>query len=75
MDHRGLGCWWTVDDVGARIYGLEENLDFVYVGVDNIRVAGLTKREHLELAITKRLAKVLNVIPWISPKRRRARPM
>ena len=26
------------------------------------------KREHLELAITKRLTKVLNVIPWISPK-------
>ena len=41
MDHRGLGCWWTVDDVGARLYGLEDHLDFVHVDVDNLGVADL----------------------------------
>ena len=41
MDHRGLGCWWTVDDVGARLYGLEDHLDFVHVDVNNLGVADL----------------------------------
>ena len=38
-EHGGIGCWWTVDNVGEILYGLEERLDPIHVGVDNLMVS------------------------------------
>ena len=40
MERGGLGCWWKTNGTGERLYGLEENLYPVHVGVGDLRVSG-----------------------------------
>ena len=34
-----LGCWWTVNEAGAILYGFEDHLDRVHIGINGLRVA------------------------------------